>query len=329
MLLTLRPTQLPVERFEADLQEICGAFSVRPEPDRKSVRGNVTLLSSAGIEMAHVAADLQQVVRSRRQVRRDQSETYFLILQEEGKALMSQNEQSHLLHPGDMVLVDSASPSDFTFFGSYNRQLSLHLPRAELHERFGERIVRGGTALSRHDPTSLAICAVLSKVLGEEQPTPGATLYLREAILGLLGAMLYERSQREGYAGMDVDFSGATALAAGQAYVDSHYRNPDLTIQSMAEDLGLSARQLQRAFCSIGSTPTKYILVKRLEHARRGLGDRRAGRWSDLVLLDRLRGRLFGPVVFPALFSAGLRKDAACLCDGRLRRFYRKFSACG
>lgn len=283
MLMTLRPNELPVERFEADLQEVCGAFSVRPEPDRKAVRGNVTLLASAGIEMAHVAADLQQIVRSRRHVRSDQAENYFLILQEEGKALMSQNDESHLLHPGDMILVDSACPSDFTFFGSYNRQLSLHLPRAEMHARFGEAIVRGGTALPRHDPMNLAICTVLSKVLGDEPPTPEATLLLREAILGLLGAMLHERSQREGYDGMDVDFSGATALAAGQAYVDSHYADPDLSIQSMAEDLGLSARQLQRGFSAIGSTPTKYILMKRLEHARRGLDDCRAGRRSDLV----------------------------------------------
>lgn len=282
MLTRIRASELPVDQFHADLHRICGQFDLRAADARGRMRGGVHLEERAGIECAHVAADVQQVFRSSRQIRKDNGENYFLILQEEGRALMNQNDVACLLHPGDMVLIDSACPSEFTFFGHYTRQLSLHLPRAEMHARFGYDLIRGGISLPRHDPTNTALCAVLGKVFSA--PDNAATQgYLREAMFGLIGAMLHERTGHEGFAGIDSDIGGARALAQGQAYIDAHYRNPDLTIADIAEDLGMSLRQLQRGFAAIGTTPTKYLLVRRIEHARRGLDDRRAGRRADLI----------------------------------------------
>lgn len=282
MLTRIRASELPVDQFHADLRRICGQFDLRAANVRGKMRGGIQLETRAGLEMAHVAADIQQVFRTSRQIRKDDGENYFLILQEEGRALMSQNDSACLLETGDMVLIDSACPSEFTFFGSYNRQLSLHLPRGEMHARFGYDLIRGGISLPRHDPTNLALCAVLGKVFNGSGNAASAT-YLREAMFGLIGAMLHERSGSEGFAAVDSDLSGARALAQGQAYIDAHYRNPDLTIQDIADDLGISLRQLQRGFTSLGSTPTKYLLMRRIDHARRAMDDRRAGRRTDLI----------------------------------------------
>lgn len=255
---------------------------MRAANDSVRMKGGVTLQNLLGLEVAHVAADVQQLVRTQKEIRKDQSENYFLILQEEGRALMSQNDAACLLEPGDTVLIDSACPSEFTFFGSYSRQLSLHLPRAEMHARFGYDLIRGGVSLPRFDPTNIALCAVLGKVIkGIENATSEA--YMREALYGLIGAMLHERSGADGFSKIDSDISGANALAQGQAYIDAHYRNHELSIQDIADDLSMSARQLQRGFAAIGTTPTKYLLTKRLEHARRALADRRAGRRDDLI----------------------------------------------
>lgn len=274
---------MPVDQFEDGLAGICGAFGIRSHENRKTVRGTVGIMAERGFEIAHVAADLAQVERTNHHIRSDWGENYFLICQEEGKALLSQNDQLHLLQPGDMMLIDSAKPSDFTLFGAYSRQVSVHLPRAELHERIGEQIVRGGTLLPRNDPMNLAMCSILSRVLDPNAAIPDAAHHLREAFLGALGAALHERSWREQYAGLTADVSGARALAAGQAYIDKRYRDPDFSIQQMAEDLQLSTRQLQRGFAAIGMTPTKYLLVKRLEQVRRALDDRKAGRNNDLI----------------------------------------------
>lgn len=83
-------------------------------------------------------------------------------------------------------------------------------------------------------------------------------------------------------------------------------------------------RQLQRGFTSVGSTPTKYLLIKRLEHTRCALDDRRAGRRSDLIssigyeagfsdlsYFQRCFRRAFG--TSPRAYAAGLpeREDQA------------------
>lgn len=283
MLTRIRANDLEVDQFAADLHRVCGSFNVRPTEGQRQMRGHIRLETRAGIEMAHIGQNVQQVVRTKQCIRNDASENYFLILQEEGRTLMSQYDTSTLLHPGDMVLIDSACPSEFTFFGTYSRQLSLHLPRAEMHARFGYDLIRGGISLPRTDPTTMALCAVLGKVISPVSPNAASSVYLREAVFGLIGAMLHERSGVEGFSGIDSDISGARALAAGQAYIDAHYRNPDLSVQDMACDLGMSPRQLERAFATTGETPTRYLLVKRLEHARCELEARQAGKRSGLI----------------------------------------------
>jgi AraC family transcriptional regulator, positive regulator of tynA and feaB len=293
MLTRIRPDTLEVEKFATDLHRICGSFDVRANDGQRQMRGHIHVETRAGIELAHVGQEVQQLARNKQCIRKDSSENYFLILQEEGRAMMSQNDGSTMLHPGDIVLIDSACPSDFTFFGSYSRQLSLHLPRAEMHARFGYDLIRGGINLPRTDPTTMALCAVLGKVIGPVAPNSASSLYLREAVFGLIGAMLHERLGAEGFAGIESDISGARALAAGQAYIDAHYRNPDLTVQDMACDLGMSPRQLQRAFAAMGETPTRYLLVKRLEHTRRALEARQAGQ----------RGGLISTIAYEAGFS--------------------------
>jgi AraC family transcriptional activator of tynA and feaB len=283
MMMRISPVQLPVEQFISDLHRVCGQFDVAVAEDRRTIRGGLSLERRAGLEAALVATDLQRISRTSKAIRQDQGENYFLILQEEGRALMRQNDTTCLLRPGDFVLIDSAVPSEFIFFGDYTRQLSLHLPRAEMHARFGYDMIRGGIALPRQDAATMGISAVVAKVLSRDAGGTVADGYLREALFGLLGAMLHERSSQDGYRGVDSDLSGARALASGQAYLDAHYRSPELSIQDMADDIGLSMRQIQRGFAALGTTPTKYLLQKRLEHACRALDDRQAGRRSDLI----------------------------------------------
>ena len=264
MLTRFGVSKLPVDQFVADLHKVCGQFDVAPSEDQYLLRGTVQITQFAGIEAAHVASDLQRITRGQQAIRTDPGENYFLVLQEEGRALMSQNDTTCLLHPGDMLLVDSAAPSEFVFFGEYNRQLSLHLPRAEMHARFGYDLIRGGISLPRQDPATIALCAVLAKALSQESASAAVNSCLREAVFGLIGVSLHERSGKETHEGVESDLAGAHALAAAQAYINAHYRRHDLSVQEIADDLSLSARQIQRAFAVIGTTPTRYLLQKRL-----------------------------------------------------------------
>lgn len=281
MLTVVHPGELAVDQFQSRLQEVCGLFRAEPAKGRERVNGCIVLEERAGIEMAHIAKDLQKVRRSGEDCRRDDGEHFFLVIQEEGRALMSQQDTARMMTPGDMMLIDSARPSEFTFFGNYGRQLSVHLPRAEMRARFGENI-RSGLFLPRGDYTALAITSVLAKALSLDS-SPQQDGYLRESMFGLLGVMLHEREGRERLMQIEADMGGAHLLKQGIAYLDAQFDRCELTIREIAADLRVSTRQLQRAFSLMGTSPTEYLTRKRLERACQLLLDRRRGR-NDLLI---------------------------------------------
>lgn len=305
MLTQVSAAKLPLEQFRGDLLRVCGQFEARPVDTRGELRGAVQLDCRAGLEMAHVAQDIQQIIRTKQNIRRDDGENYFLIVQEEGRALMSQNGEVRMISPGDMMLVDSAQPSDFTFFSTFSRQLSLHLPRVEMWARFGE-LIKGGLFLPRSDQTALAICAVISKAFSSTGNVAQSG-FLNEALFGLIGAMLHERSDGQNMSGVEADIAGAQMLQRGIAHIDNRFADPELSIPGIADDIGISVRQLQRGFALIGTTPTSYLLQKRMEHACALLSARRVGStdalistialdcgFSDISYFNRLFRKSFG-----------------------------------
>lgn len=118
MLTTLATSSLPVDQFRADLHAVCGSFQVQPAASRSFMRGAVAYEARGGFEFAHVAKDAQSIRRDRSDIARDGAEHFFLIVQEEGRALMSQRDSVSMLRPGDLVLIDSAEPSEFTFLAA-------------------------------------------------------------------------------------------------------------------------------------------------------------------------------------------------------------------
>lgn len=281
MLTRISPQEMSVERFQHSLFQACGAFQAETTAQRDTINGAVRTEERAGFEIAHVATDLQAVRRTKRDIRRDAGEHFFLIVQEEGRALMSQRETARFLVPGDMILIDSAEPSEFSFFGSFGRQLSIHLPRDEMVQRFGHSL-SGGLYLPRTDYVTMAIGATLAKAfepLGNEDQSQS----LREAMFGLIGALLFERNDHENARDIEAEVSSSDLLQRGIAYLDRFFQNSDLTISSMAEELGVSDRKLQRAFALVGTTPSDYLLQKRLEYACQLLLERRNGTRGTLV----------------------------------------------
>ena len=281
MLMNLKPAQMPVEQFQADLRAICGSFEVSGKEERTTVKGCISLDERAGIEMAHVAKDVQVIRRTAQDVRRDAGDNFFLIFQEEGHALMQQNDVTFMMKPGDLILIDSARPSQFTFFGAYSRQLSLHLPRNDMCDRFGSAAI-GGRHAQRDDYHAIAMSAVLAKAFCGDS-TEQQNFYIKEAMFGLLGALLHEQAPVGAKSGIEAEVSRARLLEAGIAYLDRFFSDSSVTPQKVADALGVSIRQVQRAFALAGTTPTDYLLKKRFERACQMLLDRRKERDPKLI----------------------------------------------
>lgn len=265
MLTKIATNTLPIEQFEADLMSVCGSFQLEAGKANRDIQGHISLQHLADLEIAHVAKDLHSIKRTKRDLAKDDAEHFFLIIQEEGQAMMSQHDNTRILIPGDMILIDSAHISDFSFFGRFSRQMSIHLDREEMLQRFG-RHANGGKFISKSDHTAIAIAAILTKAY-QVQHNQHQSHYLKEAIFGLIGSMLYEEASYSDAKQIDADVGGAQLLDRGMAHINEHFADPDLNCQGVAEALGVSIRHLQRAFSLVGTTPSDFLTTRRLEHA--------------------------------------------------------------
>ena len=133
--------QFTVADWNARLKSVCGSFHTHTARD--SIQGSVSMQSILGIDMARINVGPSQIVRSQQDVQRDDSTNYFLIIQRAAQAHILHQNRSTLLEPGDMVVVDSAQQSNFTYTGSgterISDQISVHIPRRMLEGGFARK----------------------------------------------------------------------------------------------------------------------------------------------------------------------------------------------
>ncbi|MDK3019763.1 helix-turn-helix domain-containing protein [Pseudodonghicola flavimaris] len=276
MLTQLKPEVMPFDQFAASLQSVCGAFEMFPADGRETVRGHISRETYAGLEMAMIGKDVQRVRRTEADIQAKPGEHVFLIIQEEGQALMQQAGTSTLMGPGDMILIDSTVPSEFTFFGKYMRHLSIHLDRCEMLDRFGGMDF-SGRSIRQESLSARALSALIASAF-EEGASERRSSFLKDAIFGVLGAVLCEAPVRPEGQPADADLFNRQLLEMAMASIDHGFANSAMSPGHLAEELGVPIRTLQRAFACAGMTPTDYLLRRRLERACQLLIERcRAG----------------------------------------------------
>ncbi|MDC0739327.1 helix-turn-helix domain-containing protein [Cognatishimia sp. SS12] len=280
MLTQLTSSEMQIDQFNQALCKVFGAFQTDAAESRQTVRGAVHAETRAGFDVAHIANDLQTIRRTQVEILRDQGTNIFLIVQEEGQTLMAQRKTVRILRPGDMILIDSAVPAEFTFFGRLGRQLSIHMPRADLVARIGD-VDFAGCHLPRTHAITLAMRATLAKAF-QAETNAHQSQFLHEVLINLVGAWVHE-AQDHRVADVEAEIGRAKVLQIGLAYLDRMFKDGSLTIQKVADDLKVSIRQLQRAFELIGVTPIDYLQQRRLEYACQLLLDRKSGKLEALV----------------------------------------------
>lgn len=266
MLIEQKTDYHPLEQYCTKLQSVCGCFELEGVKGKSLIWGGVSAHVRAGLEIALVATDLNSATRTARNISFDGSKNYFLIVQQFGRAQMSQNDVKTVLLPGDMMLIDSSQPSEFRFNGAKSMQVSVHMERAQVREYFGHDLL-GGITLSRENLASKAVCAILESIFQPKQT--GAHVYhLQNALLGLLGVFTLNGVKNRDDAEPQVLRRESSLLQNLMSHVEAQYQDPHLCISKMAQTHSVSTRQIQRVFKLLGVTPTQFILNKRLEFAR-------------------------------------------------------------
>jgi AraC-like DNA-binding protein len=260
--------KLPVDQWSDDLRNACGHFRSVPLSDQRKVLGCVETRHAGGLDFAHVVKDISRIERTREDIRRDDNECLFLIVQLAGEAGMEQFDQQSILHTGDCILVDSARPSVFNFGGKFSNQLSVHLPRQLMYSASTVRFTVG-QRLDRRDPMALTIRSLIAKIMlmdiaGRSKPH--------------LSQLLFDTVR---YAFEFEDTANPLPHLAGswdridfiEGLIDRDLTDPDLSPAMVAERLGQPLRRIQEDFQQAGLTLNALIRQKRLRLAAQRLGE--------------------------------------------------------
>ncbi len=262
------------ERFAQNLRGICGSFDV--DQDDAPLQGSAVGQNKSGLDLAIVDQNARAIHRRSHNIKRDPGNHFFLVMQDEGSAGMTQDNCAITLTKGDMYLVDSTRPSSFYYHGKRSRQISLHLPRKETLARFGKR-VNGGMHISARDPLAQAMCAILTELLKGENQSHGQ---VAEAFHSVFGAYLFNRSiGQPGQLSQDRQI-----INRALSIIQQHFEDPDFAPRDLAELTGVSLRRLQRAFHCLDTSPYRRLQEARLSAASVLL--RETQDWSQTSITD-------------------------------------------
>lgn len=251
------------DQWADDLHSICGNFIPVSTEQAGSVRGAARGIDVGGMKFAHVSNNLELVHRTLEDIRRDQQEHLFLIVQIEGQCGIEQLGRQHQLDVGDCILVDSTKPSTFHFGGHFSNHLSMHLPRQTMYAdtRISFNVAH---KLECFDPMAIMLRALIAKVMSSQNPD-GNSQQLRELVFS---------ATRQAFVAQDV--AGLTTtndttskrLELVNLLIDRHLTDSHLGAKWLAMRIGVSVRTLQEDFQGLGVTCTTVIRDRRLRLAR-------------------------------------------------------------
>ena len=292
----------PAKRL-AFWNEIC-ARAYRPmviDAEASGFEGVMTRLSAGELEIASVRSTPLVVRDATSDVKAHRDARHFsLHVVYSGRCHIRHGGSEIIAETGDMFVADRSQRYELSF---KERVQGLVLPPP--WGRFGKHAEAFEALAGRRINVHRGAGAVLSTFVrsawhelvecdGGEWPESAS-----EVIWDLLTAVL------EGDSGLDVSPRRTDRLRLeATAIVDNRLADPGLRSTGIAEALGVSDRYLQTAFAEIGTTPSRFLLARRLDAAAARL--RRVGRlgritdialecgFSDLSYFSRVFRHRFG-----------------------------------
>lgn len=248
------------EVWHGDLASSCGTFHVEPPAERiTSFQGAVTALDSqrSRIEGARITSNCSHVHRSLRDIRGDDKDFFYLVMQLSGEALVRHCDQESRLGRGDLVLLDVARPSDFYFRG-LSDQLSVILPRSEVLQRFKEQRLRLNQRIDARSAIGGMSAMLMNQLVDNRDLASSEAEAVLDAMLALLRPVLTQRQSES------VDTPPPALMTKAKAVIERHLADETLSPEGIASAVGTSVRNLHRLFAQFETSVGRYILERRL-----------------------------------------------------------------
>jgi len=244
------------EQWSDELINVCGRFfNTKPRDDVDDFYGSLSLSRMADMEFAEVATNASSISKTLKGAKASERNYFFLIYQQAGSAIISQNGKSTLLNAGDSVLVDSRIASEFRYLEEI-RHLSFHLPCDVLEKRLTSSKAKVCEAFTMAEPVGNVLNNFIRQIVTKHSLfDAGAGAAMEEALLTIL-APLAEDPETDG--GNLRDYAKVVNIIEANL-------SEDITPEMLAKIAGVSVRSLYRLFEDRELSLNTYIREQRLE----------------------------------------------------------------
>jgi len=250
------------EAWHHDLGQKCGTFHAEPPsgPGLASFTGAMKNLtgSDSVLDGSRIISNCQHLHRARNDIRADDKDFFYLVLQVGGSALMCQADNRARLGKGDLVLLDITQPCDF-YFDTLSDQMSLIIPRRALHQRLGQRQLMLNRPLVASSALGSMAGLMTQRLFDSSNLLPEESAALFDALMMLLRPGVSSAIEGGSSSGQ------AQKLIKAKILIERHLRDSELSAERLAEAIGTSVRNLHRLFAQQGTTIGRHILEQRLQ----------------------------------------------------------------
>ena len=255
------------DHWTESLMNVCGGFETTSSDWSKFI-GNIELRNIGGFDVAGIEVNADKITRSRKQIAHEDDKYCFLIMQMQGRAVLSQRNNEAFLEPGDMALIDSGYPSEFSYDG-FIRQISLHIPRETLESCMPYQRIKKARTISGVSGMGAVTRDFLTSTYQEAAHIKEQdNLAVRDALLTFLTATL------RGEAPEDALDLKVRQLINIRKIIEQNLTDPALSPTMVANLSGMSPRHLHRLFKGDGVSFGEWVRKRRLSEARRQLANK-------------------------------------------------------
>lgn len=230
--------------------------------------GQFSVFSAGECGLATLEGSKHIATRDRTSIRRTGDDFFMLFLQQSGWMNVSIENQEFEIKPGDFFFYD-ASVSHRLIFNEPFKHIAVRLPRDLVRRNWRTLGQRGCFQLTPRDALGRIAAAALDASATSISRMSDDDLQIAiENVVDLFAA-----GAGKGHAedlphhsrGADITFARARAI------IQARLKDSDLTPDSVAAELRISRRALNKLFEKEGLGPMEYVILERLEQAARDL----------------------------------------------------------
>jgi AraC-like DNA-binding protein len=231
--------------------------------------GTIVRHMDRGLAYSEIFGDAHVAMRTQRLAKHCEEDVFLVLVQRSGQTLIEQDGRQTVLREGEFALCDSNRSCTLTMPQRFHHDTLMiegRTLRTALREpdRFTARAMRGDTGPGR---IFLSMFGALRETIGELDECTGACV--SDSLVSMLGAAvatLQGETERLPHSNLEMYHRERVRTLTNERLFD-----PDLSVESIAEEVKLSSRYVYRLFEREPETLSTWIWRKRLEAARRAI----------------------------------------------------------